>query len=231
MSHKIKAIVTDIEGTTTALSFVTKTLFPYAEEHLADFVYDNEREIEDILEQVREEENNPDLSLNEVIEVLLRYMDEDKKITPLKTLQGLIWEDGYKSGELIGHIYDDAFHGLKRWREQGIKLYVYSSGSIAAQKLLFGHTEYGDLNAMFSGYYDTTIGGKKDPSSYHKIIEEIGLPEENILFLSDNTEEITAADIAGMNVIILDREKSLFDAGGYPVRADFDDILPETVRA
>ena len=229
MDQEIKAIVTDIEGTTSALSFVKETLFPFAYKHLPEYIYDNEADIAHILEAVKAEEKNQDLSTEELIEVMLRYIDEDQKVTPLKELQGMIWEEGYNSEELVGHIYDDALEGLKRWKDQGIKLYVYSSGSVPAQKMLFGHTKAGDLNALFSGYYDTNTGGKKDVRSYQAIAKDINLPPENILFLSDSTDEIAAASDAGMNVIILDREKSLFDTLGYTIASTFDDILNEAV--
>lgn len=228
---KIKAILTDIEGTTSSISFVHEVLFPYAKEHLIDFIYDNEGDIEGLLSDVRAEENNPDLSLEEVIEVLQRYIAEDQKITPLKELQGRIWEEGYTSGELIGHMYDDAVHGLKRWKEEGLKLYVYSSGSVAAQKLIFGHTEHGDLTSLFSGYFDTNIGSKKEAGSYSGIAEELGIKPESILFLSDSTEEIDAAQEARMQVITLDREKSLINNGEYTIVDTFDDILPEMAKA
>ncbi len=198
---------------------------------MPDYVWENEQDIAALLDAVRQEENNQDLSTQEVIEVMLRYIEEDQKITPLKTLQGLIWEAGYKSGELVGHIYEDAVRGLKRWKDHGIDLYVYSSGSIAAQKLIFGHTEFGDLTPIFSGYFDTTTGGKKDTESYEAIAKEINLPVSEILFLSDSTEEISAAAAAGMNVIILDREQSLFDAMGHTVVNNFDVILNEAVEA
>lgn len=233
MSKDINAIVTDIEGTTSSLSFVKDILFPYAYENLPGFIEEHadEKDVEAILEAVREEENNPELSDREVVEVLLRYMDEDKKVTPLKTLQGMIWEKGYEDGSLHGHIYEDAAEGLKRWKGQGLKLYIYSSGSIAAQKLLFANTPEGDLTPLFSGYFDTTTGGKKEIESYEKIAQEIGLPAEEILFLSDSTEEIEAASAAGFNVIILDREGVLFDALGHDVMHDFKEILPGKVDA
>ena len=231
MDQEIKAIVTDIEGTTSALSFVKDTLFPYASKNLPDYVWDHEKEISELLDAVREEEQNSDLSLEEVIEVMLRYIEEDKKVTPLKTLQGMIWKAGYESGELVGHIYDDAAAGLNRWKDQGIDLYIYSSGSVPAQKLLFGNTKSGNLNPLFSGYFDTTTGGKKDTDSYSKIAKEIGVPVQEILFLSDSIEEISAAADAGMNVIVLDREGNVFDALGYTVTQSFDDILKESVEA
>ncbi len=227
MNQEIKAIVTDIEGTTSSLSFVKDELFPYAYKNLPDYVWDNEDKVAALLDNVRNQEQNPDLNLEEVIEVLLRYIDDDRKVTPLKTLQGMIWEQGYKTGELKGHIYDDALEGLKRWKRQNIRLYIYSSGSIAAQKLLFGHTKYGDLNPLFSGYFDTKTGGKKEIESYEKIAAQIGFDANEILFLSDSIDEINAAAAAGMNVIILDREHSLFDVQGYNIVHSFDDILQE----
>lgn len=234
MSQSIKVILTDIEGTTSAISFVKDVLFPYAYKNLPDYVFDHrgEKEVAAVLDAVKEEEKNPDLTIEEVVEVLLRYIDEDRKITCLKTLQGMIWEHGYKDGVLKGHVYDDAVAGLKRWSSMGLRLYVYSSGSVPAQKLLFSNTPAGDLTPLFSGYFDTTIGGKKETRSYEKIADEIGVDPEEILFLSDSTEEIVAAGDAGMHVIILDREKVLFDALGYEKAADFDYILlDESVNA
>lgn len=231
MQQEIKAIVTDIEGTTSSLSFVKDKLFPYAVSHLPDYVWDNEKEIEGLLNEVRAEENNPDLSIQEVIEVLLRYIEEDQKITPLKALQGMIWEQGYNNGELIGHIYDDALTGLKRWKDQGVDLYIYSSGSVPAQKMLFSHTHVGDITSLFSGYFDTTTGGKKETASYEKIAAQLNLPVSEILFLSDSIEEINAAAAAGMNVIVLDRDENLIDALGFTVVKDFTTILEQPVVA
>lgn len=231
MKQEIKAIVTDIEGTTSSLSFVKDVLFPYAYKNLPDYVWDNEAEITTLLDDVRTEERNPDLSLEEVIEVLLRYIDDDKKVTPLKTLQGMIWAEGYKSGELEGHVYDDALVGLNRWKNHGVDLYVYSSGSVSAQKLLFSHTKNGDLTPLFSGYFDTNIGGKKESESYEKIADQINIPVSEILFLSDSLDEISAAAAAGMNVLVLDRYNDLTDVMGYSVLSDFNSILNEMVDA
>lgn len=229
MGAAIQAIVTDIEGTTSSLSFVKDVLFPYAYKNMADFVFDFEKEVENLLNEVRTEENNPDLTTGEVVEVLLRYMDEDKKITPLKTLQGMIWAGGYESGELQGHIYEDAAQALKAWKKAGLGLYIYSSGSIAAQKLLFGNTEHGDLTPLFSGYFDTTTGAKKDSHSYEVIAEEIGLAPSEILFLSDSIDEINAASAAGMNVVILNRGGESMSALGHHVARDFNDVLDSKV--
>src|SRR3972149_10434202 len=121
------------------------------------------------------------LNESEVIEQLIRWIDEDKKITPLKSLQGMIWQDGYKKSDFKGHIYEDAVRHLKKWKQAGIQLYVFSSGSVQAQKLLFAHTEYGDLTPLFSGYFDTSIGNKSEAGSYRKIAVAIGSAPGDIL--------------------------------------------------
>ena len=224
---EIRAIVTDIEGTTSSIAFVKDVLFPYAYEHLPDFVWDNEKELSGILDDVRTQENNKDLSTNEVIEVLRRYIDEDQKVTPLKTIQGMIWQQGYAEGALHGHIYEDATKGLKRWKKMGIALYVYSSGSVAAQKLLFANTAAGDLTKLFSGYFDTLTGPKKEFASYEKIAASIGVTPDSILFLSDSSDELAAASEAGMHVILLDRDNASGGKAPYPVAQSFDVILED----
>ena len=192
----IKAIVTDIEGTTSSLSFVKDVLFPYAQKHLPDYV--------------RKHANSPEVKAvgDNVIEKLLGWMREDKKETALKTLQGLVWAEGYKNGELVADIYPDALAKLKEWKASGFTLYVYSSGSIAAQKLLFGNTVAGDVNNLFSGYFDTTIGGKLEADSYQKIQKQIGYAPAEILFLSDSVAELDAAKAAGWKTVWLNRYSS-----------------------
>lgn len=233
MSSKngIKAILTDIEGTTSSISFVKDVLFPYAYRHLPGFVQEYAQEIETILNDVRAEENNDGLSDEEVVEVLQRWIEEDKKLTPLKTLQGMIWQAGYEAGELHGHIYEDAVDRLKRWKKAGFDLYIYSSGSVAAQKLLFSNTASGDLTPLFSGYFDTTTGPKLQSESYEKIAAQIGLAPERILFLSDNTQEIEAAAKAGMPVIVLDRDGLQDGMPKYKVARSFEEIEPDKIAA
>lgn len=202
----IKAVLTDIEGTTSSISFVHDVLFPYARDHIPDYVRKNAVALEDIISDIRTLEGNETLDLEGVIAVLLRWIAEDKKITPLKTLQGMIWKEGYESGAFTGHIYDDAADMLQRWHDEGLALYIYSSGSIAAQKLIYGYSNRGDITPLLSGYFDTTTGPKLEPESYTKIAHAIGFPPDNILFLSDNAGEIAAADKAGMHSILIDRE-------------------------
>ena len=175
------AIVTDIEGTTSSLAFVHEVLFPYSRARLADFVATHAERVASILAEVRTEAGKPTLSADDCIALLLKWHDEDRKIGPLKTLQGLIWEQGFAAGALKGHVYADAVAGLRRWHKHNIPLYIYSSGSVAAQKLLFGHSDFGDLTQLFSGYFDTGIGGKKEAESYRAIARKLALPTADIL--------------------------------------------------
>jgi enolase-phosphatase E1 len=224
----IKVVLTDIEGTTTPISFVKDVLFPYSYEKIEEFVKNNLQnpQVQKIIEDVKKEINKSDASLEEVIENLKNWIVEDKKITPLKELQGLIWEEGYKSGKLQGFVYPDAYNKLKEWFDSGIKIFIYSSGSVKAQKLLFSNTNYGDLNYLFSGYFDTNIGNKKDKQSYVKIAKEIGFSPSEILFLSDNPDEIIAAASAGYNVIRLVRplDAEYIDNFPYKQVESFDEI-------
>lgn len=224
----IKAIVTDIEGTTTSISFVYDVLFPYAREHLADFVRGHAEDalVTPYLNDVRMEAGT-ELDLEGVIAQLQQWMAEDKKVTPLKALQGLVWEAGYQNGDLIGHVYADAYKNLQSWREQGITLAVYSSGSVKAQKLLFSHTKYGDLTPLFSAYFDTTVGAKAESVSYQKIANALKLPAGEILFLSDVDKELAAAKQAGMQTCWLVRDAELDTNAAFRQVRDFNAIAPE----
>ncbi|MEJ2406911.1 MAG: acireductone synthase [Candidatus Thiodiazotropha sp.] len=222
----IKAIVTDIEGTTSSLSFVKDVLFPYAHEHICGYIrsHADETEVAEQLALVSQEAGR-ELTLDEAGELLLQWIDDDKKITPLKALQGMIWEAGYRNGDFSGHIYEDAVRNLKLWKEKGVRLYVYSSGSVYAQKLLFGFTEYGDLTPLFSGYFDTRTGHKQESSSYEIITSEIGERAGDILFLSDVREELDAARAAGMQTRWLVRDaESIEPQAPHAQVKDFDAI-------
>lgn len=219
------AIVTDIEGTTSSLAFVKDVLFPYARERLPAFVtaHGSDPNVRVLLDEVRREagERLDDAAL---IKVLLQWIEADKKITALKSLQGLIWEAGYRNGELAGHIYDDAYRALTKWRSRGIRLYVFSSGSVKAQQLLFGHTGKGDLRSLFEGYFDTTTGAKKDPQAYRRIVQAIGFTPKDVLFLSDIEEELDAARAAGMRTCWVIRGGEAPAAPAHPVARNFDEI-------
>ena len=222
----IRAVLTDIEGTTSSLSFVKEVLFPYARAHLAEFLQQrkDDAEVQALLADARREIGGaPDDQA--LVEALQRWIDEDRKVTPLKALQGLIWETGYHSGELSGHIYDDAYAALRAWHRRGLRLYVFSSGSVKAQKLLFGHTKKGDLQPLFEDYFDTTVGAKRDPAAYQRIAETIGIASSEILFLSDVTEELDAAKTAGMKTYWLVRDAKTPLRAGHRVARRFDEIL------
>ena len=208
----MKAVLTDIEGTTSSIAFVAEVLFPYARDRLAAYVAAHPVETAPILAEVAA------IEPGDPVATLLRWIDEDRKATPLKTLQGMIWADGYASGAFTGHVYPDAAAALRRWHAAGVKLYVFSSGSVAAQKLLFGFSDAGDLTPLFSGYFDTTSGPKREAASYAAIAAQIGEAPADILFLSDTAEEVAAARNAGMEAQLIDRAE-----GGGDI-ANFDDI-------
>ena len=234
--HTIRAVLTDIEGTTSSISFVKDVLFPYARQRLAGYIaaHADDVAVQSALAEARTLAGQPDLNEAETIALLQGWIDADRKATPLKILQGLIWEDGYRSASLKGDIYPDAAEFLARWRNEGLSLYVYSSGSVLAQQLIFGHTEFGDLTILFSGFFDTLVGAKTDPGSYTAIAEAADLPPFRILFLSDNTAELDAARTAGMVTIALDRGEVVLPEGhGHQVARDFAgiDALAGTLKA
>ena len=208
----MKAILTDIEGTTSSIAFVADVLFPYARARLADYVAAHPAETAAILQEVAA------IEAGDPVATLIRWIDEDRKATPLKALQGMIWADGYTSGAFRGHVYPDAVAGLRRWHATGVRLYVFSSGSVAAQKQLFGFSEAGDLTPLFSGYFDTNTGAKREAESYAKIADAIGELPADVLFLSDTPEEVAAAREAGMAALLIDR------AGDGGDIANFDDL-------
>ncbi|WP_409161389.1 acireductone synthase [Pectobacterium sp. B2J-2] len=225
----IKAIVTDIEGTTSDIRFVHRVLFPYARERLADTVrqHDSEPEIAQALNALRQELGQPEAGSDALIAALNQFMDEDRKSTALKLLQGIIWRTGYRNGDFQGHLYPDVATQLAAWQQQGIRLYVYSSGSVEAQQLLFGYSNAGDLRPLFSDYFDTRVGMKRETGSYRTIAQAIGLPAEQLLFLSDIRQELDAAEEAGWHTCQLIRDDA-DSVSRHRQVARFDQIdLPE----
>lgn len=221
----IKTIVTDIEGTTSSLSFVKDVLFPYARERMAAFIREHaaDAEVSPLLRDVATQARRA-LTVDESISELRRWIDEDRKYTSLKAIQGLIWQNGYRQGDFHGHIYADAYEQLKAWREAGLHLYVFSSGSVYAQKLLFGHTEYGDLTPLFNGYFDTRVGAKIERTAYEAIVAEIGRPTSEIIFLSDIVAELDAAKQAGLHTIWFVRDGGLQTDPPHPQVRSFSEI-------
>lgn len=222
MMEKVTAILLDIEGTTTSISFVKDKLFPYVREQLQAYVdshWDDDefkqdlQALKDLAKKDEEEKIEGLVTIEDgekekesLVKNILWQMDSDRKTTALKQLQGHIWREGYKNGKLKGHIYDDVASCFKKWSEDGRRLFIYSSGSVEAQKLLFGNTEEGDLLELLAGHYDTTVGPKTESLSYTNIAKSIGCDSEQILFLTDVVKEAQAAKTAGMQTLIVVRE-------------------------
>lgn len=203
----VRAILTDIEGTTSSISFVKDVLFPYARARLPAFIdaHGSEPAVRRQLDATADAAGLARTDTAGIVAVLRQWIDEDRKATPLKALQGMVWKDGYESGAFRAHFYPDVAPGLRGWKARGLALYVYSSGSVAAQKLFFTHGEAGNLSPLVDGWYDTETGGKRDPESYRRIARSIGVPAADVLFLSDIAEELDAARAAGMRTTRLCR--------------------------
>ena len=205
----IQWILTDIEGTTTEVSFVYDILFPYFRAHMDQWKTVDSAPMNDVLEQTRLlvlEEQSINLTSKEALfEQLRQWSIEDRKVTPLKTFQGMVWEQGFKSGAIKGHMYPDVKPALQRWLDGGLKLAIFSSGSIAAQKQLFGFSTEGDLTPYFSAYFDTTTGMKRDEQTYQLIVQQLNSPANSVLFLSDIHQELEAAHAAGLRTLQLVR--------------------------
>ena len=205
----IQWILTDIEGTTTEVSFVYDILFPYFRAHMDQWKTVDSAPMNDVLEQTRLlvlEEQSINLSSKEALfDQLRQWSIEDRKVTPLKTFQGMVWEQGFKSGAIKGHMYPDVKPALERWTAMGMKLAIFSSGSIAAQKQLFGFSTEGDLTPYFSAYFDTTTGMKRDEQTYQLIVQQLNAPANSVLFLSDIHQELEAAHAAGLRTLQLVR--------------------------
>lgn len=221
---KYSAIITDIEGTTSRISFVTGVLFPYAARELPAFIQQHASEpaVAEQLAACRSLMQQPDASLDAIIAQLQQWITEDKKLTPLKALQGMVWQHGYQSGAFTGHVYQDVFDALSRWQQQGVKLYVYSSGSVQAQQLLFKYSDFGDMTPLFSGYFDTRIGAKGEMSSYAAILQQLQLPPKQVLFLSDVVAELDAAAPLGIGTIQLLRDGQV--TGSHTIAHNFNQV-------
>ena len=234
----LPVILTDIEGTTSSISFVKDVLFPYARRELPRFVaaHGHEPEVRRWLDQVALE--NGGLCQDAmIVETLQGWIDQDRKHTALKALQGMVWEAGYANADFTAPLYPDVPPALARWHAAGHALAVYSSGSVPAQKLLFAHTDSGDLTGLFSGWFDTAIGGKREADSYARIAQALDTAPGDILFLSDVVAELDAAREAGMRTVLLDRREDYPQprlgeaAHGHERVERFDAIDPDPMTA
>ena len=242
---QIRAILLDIEGTTTPVSFVYEVLFPYARQHLREFLqgHSENAEVNSLISALERQRASDlqngleppgwfDNSKKELVESAASYaawlMDRDSKCTPLKSLQGRIWQEGYQTGRLRGQVFADVPPAFERWRRQDRRLFIYSSGSVLAQKLLFQSTEFGDLTLKLDGFFDTEIGNKTDAQSYTRIAASIGSEPSQILFISDAVKELQAAHSVGVNSILCVRESQETSAADVPAVHTFDDIFPDS---
>jgi enolase-phosphatase E1 len=208
----IRGIVLDIEGTTTPIAFVHDVLFSYARTHVKTFLTKHIDETQKDVELLREEHaadlRNGDqpppqtTEIDSVVNYVNWLIDLDRKSTGLKSLQGKIWHEGYADGTLRAQVFPDVAPAFARWRTKGLAISIFSSGSVLAQQLLFAHTEAGDLTSFISNYFDTSVGKKGDAESYRRIAETIGLPPNELLFVSDITTELAAANEAGMKTVL-----------------------------
>ena len=227
-------ILTDIEGTTSSISFVKDVLFPYARAKLPAFVREHgqEPEVRRWLDAVAVEIAASACQDAVIVETLQGWIDADRKHTALKALQGMVWQAGYRDGDFTAPLYPDVAPALRAWHAAGHPLAVYSSGSVPAQKLLFAHTDAGDLAPLFSGFFDTEMGGKRDAASYRAIATKLARQPGDILFLSDVVEELDAAREAGLRTVLLDRRddypqpRTGAAANGHPRVESFADIDP-----
>lgn len=230
----MKTILTDIEGTTSSISFVKDVLFPYARRALPAFVaaHGDEPGVRHWLDVVATELGavcRDDV----IVEALQGWIDEDRKHTALKALQGMVWKAGYGRADFRAHIYADAAAALPAWKEAGHPIAVYSSGSVPAQKLFFGHSEAGDLTALVSAWFDTEVGGKREADSYRRIVQALAVPAGDVVFLSDVVEELDAAREAGLRTVLVDRRDDYPQprtgeaTHGHPRVESFADIGPE----
>ena len=237
----VDIILLDIEGTTTPVEFVYETLFPYARKNLRTFLQEraNDPDIREAICALKEHRDyqissgkrvpawiadTHESEIASVVDYARWLMDQDSKIGPLKFLQGLIWQRGYRAGEVKGHVYADVPAAFERWRRQGKKIAIYSSGSELAQKLLFGMTEFGDLTEYISGFFDTRVGAKNNAESYRRIATISGVPEDQFLFLSDAAGELNAARSAGMSTALVARTGGEGASGEHPVIHNFDSL-------
>ncbi|MEV2254581.1 acireductone synthase [Streptomyces sp. NPDC050147] len=226
----VDAVVLDIEGTTSATGFVVDVLYPYARERFGALLASrgDEPEVARAVAQVRELAGEPDADTGRVEKILGEWVDADRKATPLKTLQGILWAEGFARGELISHFYPEVIDVLRGWAADGVRLYVYSSGSVAAQRAWFTYTPEGSLLDLVSGFYDTeNAGPKQEPGSYRAISAAVGVDPGRTLFLSDRLGELDAARDAGWRVVGVRRAGEPYFAagvGGHPEAAAFDEI-------
>jgi len=243
-ASSIRAILLDVEGTTTPIDFVYRTLFPYARRQAGKFLsqHGSEASVRQDVDGLRVQHqadaaanleppfwasDSPDVELTSAVNYAHWLMDRDSKCAPLKSLQGKIWQEGYAGGELRGQVFPDVPLAMSRWSRQGKRICIYSSGSVLAQKLLFATTAAGDLTRWIHAHFDTSIGAKAEPQSYSRIADSLALAAPEIVFISDVPKELDAAREAGMQTALCVRDARPQEAGeGHPIVRSFDALFP-----
>ena len=230
LQFTVDAVVLDIEGTTSATGFVVDVLYPYSRSRFAALLTERSDHpaVARAVAQVRELTGDVDADAVRIEKHLNTWLDEDRKATPLKTLQGIIWSEGFARGDLVSHFYDDVVPALRAWHSTGLRLYVYSSGSVAAQRAWFTSSPEGDLLPLVSGLYDTeNAGPKQEPESYRRIAEATGVEPSRLLFLSDRPGELDAAVAAGWHAVGVRRPGEPYfeqGVGDHAQAGAFDEI-------
>ncbi|MEU6253084.1 acireductone synthase [Streptomyces sp. NPDC047043] len=234
LHYDVDAVVLDIEGTTSATGFVVDVLYPYSRSRFGALLSEraDDPDVARAVAQVREELGEPDADNVRIEKALNAWLDQDRKATPLKTLQGVIWSKGFARGDLVSHFYDDVVPQLRAWHAAGVRLYVYSSGSVAAQRAWFASSSEGDLLPLISGLYDTeNAGPKQEPESYGRIAGATGIAPDRLLFLSDRPGELDAARTAGWHAVGIRRPGEPYyerGVGDHAQAGTFDEITIST---
>jgi enolase-phosphatase E1 len=220
--RRTQVLLLDIEGTVGSISFVRDVLFAYARDRLPAYLA-RHADVPVVREALVETLRLAGDPTADPVAVLVGWIAEDRKAPPLKTLQGLVWEDGYAAGDFRGHLFPEVVERLKAWKAAGIDLAIYSSGSVHAQHLYFGHSDHGDLRGLFRAHYDTAVGAKQETASYRRIAEDLGVEPADMMFVSDHPGELAAAREAGLGVVQALREGTVAD-GRFPAIASFDQL-------
>ena len=231
VSIPAKVLVVDLEGTTSAAGFILGDLYDYARPRLLPWLREHSEDeaVQQARQQTIQEAGLPDDADDEAIVAALHgFMDQDVKSTPLKTLQGQIWAEGFRRREISSHFFDDVIPKLREWRAAGIQIACFSSGSVTSQRPWFEHSPAGDLTPLVIPYFDTVNAGpKKEAASYEKIAAELGRPAEDLVFFTDHPDEVKAARAAGWKVVAFSRPGEPWfgaDHGDVPVVSSFDEV-------
>ncbi|MEU9272855.1 acireductone synthase [Streptomyces sp. NPDC048251] len=236
-AYDVDAVVLDIEGTTSATGFVVDVLYPYSRARFAELLTERAEEpaVARAIAQVRELTGEPDADAAAIEKTLNAWLDEDRKATPLKSLQGVLWSEGFARGDLVSHFYDDVVPRLRAWHAAGLRLYVYSSGAVSAQRAWFTNSPAGDLTSLLSGLYDTeNAGPKQEPESYRRIAGSTAVAADRLLFLSDRPGELDAAREAGWHAVGVRRPGEPYfeqGVGDHAQAGTFDEITVSNSRS